>query len=147
MAAASRRTVALQWRFPQPPAEVWRAWTEPALMSRWFGSDPDGTVRSARAEVRVGGSFEVTFVNADGTAYTCFGTYQEVEPTVTLTFTWAWRDRPGPEERIAVRLHPDGSGALMSFEHADIDPQTTHDYEAGWKRTFRKLQRVLQGKD
>ena len=31
----------------------------------------------------------------------------------------------------------------MTFEHANIDDNTTHNYEVGWKSTFKKLERIL----
>lgn len=113
-------------------------------MRQWFGSDPNGTVSSAQADVRVNGRFEVSFANADGDRYTCFGTYLDVEPGKRLAFTWSWTSRPGSTERVKVSLEPEQGGTSMSFEHADIDPQTTHDYAAGWRRTFDKLENVLQ---
>ena len=29
---------------PGSVEQVWRAWTEPPILKRWFGSDPAGTV-------------------------------------------------------------------------------------------------------
>jgi uncharacterized protein YndB with AHSA1/START domain len=138
-----RRSVTMVHRFSRPPHEVWRAWTDANVARLWFGSDPDGTVLEARMDARVGGSFEVTFANSDGTTYTCTGEYLELEPEEKLVFTWGWKNRPSAVERVTVTFESDGSGTLMTFEHADIDSATTHDYAPGWKRTFQKIERAL----
>ena len=37
------------------PEEVWRAWTEPEEMKRWWGPGKNDVVHLAEADVRVGG--------------------------------------------------------------------------------------------
>ena len=137
------RCLTMVHRFSRPPAEVWRAWTDPNVARLWFGSDPDGEVLDAKMDARVGGSFEVRFANSNKTEHTCMGRYLEVEPHEKLAFTWTWKDRPNVEERVEIVFEPDKAGTLMSFEHADIDSATLHDYAPGWKRTFEKLERAL----
>ena len=138
-----RETMVLEWSFTAPPAAVWRGWTDPEMMRKWFGSDPKGVVLHAAVDLRIGGWYEVSFVNSDDTEYTCAGTYREVVPLSLLVFTWTWKDKPAAAELVTIRLEPAEAGTLMTFRHADIDPGTTHDYEAGWKRTFQKLARAL----
>ena len=41
-----------------PIEAVWEAWTNPAIILNWFGSDPGGTGVKARMDVHPGGSFE-----------------------------------------------------------------------------------------
>lgn len=130
-------------RLSAPPKVVWRAWTEPDLMKLWFGSDPVGKGVSAQADLRVGGSFEVTFRNSDGTEFTPSGRYLEVEPFRRLVFTWIWKDKPDAEERISVEFHPEDRETRMVFDHSQIDPATSHNYEVGWNTCFDKLARVV----
>ena len=130
-------------RFPQSLGAVWKAWTDPELINLWFGSDPNGMVLHARLDVRVGGSFEITFRNSDQTEFTCFGTYQSVIPCQQLGFSWKWKNTPEVTEFVSVRLDSEVGGTNMIFEHTDIDPHTSHGYEAGWNRTFDKLAQTL----
>lgn len=130
--------------FKASPTELWRAWTEASLVSRWFGSDPAGSVSQARLDVRVGGRFEVTFANADGTAFTCSGDYLVVEPHARLAFTWRWRNEPGVETQIWLRFAPADGGTVQHFEHRGLGAATAHNYAVGWQSTFDKLERALR---
>lgn len=133
----------LERRFDAPPAALWQAWTDPDLVRQWFGSDPAGTGSHARLDVRVGGSFEVTFANSDGTEHTCSGDYLVVEPHTHLAFTWRWRSEPGVETAIHLRFTPVAGGTLQHFEHRGLGAATSHNYAVGWQSTFDKLARAL----
>lgn len=133
--------------FSQPPQKVWQAWTDPAIVKCWFGSDPNGTVLAASLDVRLGGRFEVTFQNADQAQFTCIGQYKEIEPDQKLVFSWTWKDRPEVLELVSIIFQAEQNGTKMFFEHANIDPATTHGYENGWKSTFEKLERTLQAEN
>lgn len=143
MSSPAAGSIRMIRRFAAPPAQLWQAWTDPERIRLWFGSDPNGVVTQAQLDVRVGGTFEVTFANSDMSEYTCFGTYQEVDPHRKLSFSWSWKNTPGVQEQVSVSLQEDQSGTLMTFEHANIDPNTSHGYENGWSSTFEKLQRAL----
>jgi uncharacterized protein YndB with AHSA1/START domain len=124
--------------------QVWRAWTEPPILKRWFGSDPAGTVLAALLDVRPGGKFAVTFANADGTTYTCRGVYAVVEAQRRLAFSWGWDNEPGVQTQVTVRFAPERAGTRLAFEHAGLGSSTGHDYAGGWARTFDKLIRVVE---
>jgi uncharacterized protein YndB with AHSA1/START domain len=145
MKTNSNRSVRISWRFSHPPAKIWQAWTDPAIVKLWFGSDPNGKVLNAKFDVRVGGSFSVTFANSDGTEFTCRGIYKEIEVNLRLVFTWGWENQPEVDELITLEFSPDDDGTLMTFEQSNIDPETTlHNYEEGWRSTFQKLEKALE---
>ena len=123
--------------------KVWKAWTEPALISKWFGSDPNGQVLRSEMNIQPGGNFEITFRDSDSAEHTCYGIYAEVQPFNKLSFTWSWKSEPGVESFVTVLLSPKNNDTLMQFEHADVGSESAHNYEQGWKSTFLKLERML----
>jgi len=122
---------------------VWKAWTAPLIILKWFGSDPNGSGVSAKMDVRRGGAFEISFRNSDQTEFTCSGVYFEVIEYQNLNFTWSWKNEPGVESSVFVSFTPTENGVLMKFEHANFGNSSGHDYEKGWRATFVKLARVL----
>jgi uncharacterized protein YndB with AHSA1/START domain len=77
--------------FDAPRDLVWKAWTDPEHVARWFGPRAITTPASTiRMDVRPGGTFELTMVSDDdGTEYPSGGTFLEVEEPKRLV----WRDR------------------------------------------------------
>ena len=51
-----------------PIEAVWEAWTNPAIILNWFGSDPGGTGVKARMDVHPGGSVTAV-IEANGGRY------------------------------------------------------------------------------
>ncbi|NUB43896.1 SRPBCC family protein [Fertoebacter nigrum] len=68
-----------------PPAKVWRCWTEPELLKRWFTPHPVVT-REAIMDVRPGGRFYTVMV-IDGVDHASDGCFLAVEPERLLVFT------------------------------------------------------------
>ena len=144
MQTESTQSVRISWKFSHPPVKVWQAWTDPSIAKLWFGSDPNGKVLDARFDVQINGPFSVTFVNSDGTEFTCRGIYKETEPNNRLVFTWGWANQPDVDELISLEFSPDEHGTRMLFEQSNINPETTlHNYEVGWRSTFQKLEKTL----
>ena len=143
MQGSSSNSLQLEHHFLHPPSKVWQAWTDPAVVKMWFGSDPNGIVLDATLDVRVNGSFRVKFSNSDGTEYIAKGIYKNVETNRKLSFTWGWEDRPSIIESISLEFKGETQGTVMSFTHHDIDKDTAHNYAEGWRSTFKKLEKVL----
>jgi uncharacterized protein YndB with AHSA1/START domain len=137
-------SIQITWKFPHPPAKLWQAWTDPAIAKLWFGSDPNGKGLEAKMDVRVNGSFSVTFANSDGSEFTCQGIYKEIEPYTRLVFTWGWENPLTSTEQISLQFTPNDHGTLMTFKQINIDANTLHNYEEGWRSTFQKLEKALE---
>jgi uncharacterized protein YndB with AHSA1/START domain len=77
--------------FDAPRELVWRAWTDPEHMSRWFGPHGFTTpLATVTMDVRPGGTFEFTMVSDDdGNEIPSGGTFLEVVEPERLV----WRDR------------------------------------------------------
>lgn len=124
--------------------QVWEAWTEPEFILQWFGSDPNGKGLSAKLNVEQGGSYEITFKDGDGTEHTCMGKYLIVENFRELLFTWEWKNEPGVESLVDITLDFINDGTSMIFEHKNLGTASAHNYLAGWKGTFLKLEIALK---
>jgi uncharacterized protein YndB with AHSA1/START domain len=72
-----------------PRHNVWRCWTEPALIVRWFTPPPWQTV-AAEMDVRPGGSSLVVMRGPEGQEVPNPGVYLEVVPGEKLVFTDAF---------------------------------------------------------
>ncbi|MFN0094359.1 MAG: SRPBCC family protein [Dehalococcoidia bacterium] len=90
-----------------PVALVWRCWTEPALMLKWFTPAPFKTF-SVDTNLVPGGYSNVVMESPDGDRFPNEGCYLVVEPERRLVFTDALRGdfRPAPKsDDIQMTAH------------------------------------------
>ena len=78
--AAEQRVLVITRIFDAPPHLVFKAWTEPERLVRWWG--PRGfTLTSCELDFRPGGRFRFCMRSSEGTDYRSEGVYREiVEP-------------------------------------------------------------------
>ena len=136
-------SINLEIKIHAPVQEVWKAWTDPALILQWIGSDPKGEGLKARMDVRPGGMYEISFRGSDKVEHTCFGIYTEVKEFRKLIFSWEWKSEPGVESFVSVDLTPDNDNTLMQFEHLHVGNRSMHNYLTGWTMTFEKLKLIF----
>lgn len=124
-------------------ASVWGAWTDPRIVSQWFGSDPAGTVLNATLDVRPAGTYSITFRDSSGVEHTASGQYRVVRHPQELSFTWTWKSEPDHETLVTILLDEHESGTRMLFEHSQLWAGSSHGYAEGWRSTFDKMERAL----
>ncbi|MFC4053495.1 SRPBCC domain-containing protein [Actinomadura syzygii] len=140
-----------------PRATVWRAWTDPSRLERWWVPAPS-RCRVERLDLRPGGAF-VTRLSADGTAEfvphldACFLAVDELERIVfTNAIDGAWR--PAAPEPVAMTAtitlhdHPDGTEYRMLVRHGDPESRDRHaklGFADGWGTTAAQLAALTEG--
>jgi uncharacterized protein YndB with AHSA1/START domain len=142
---AEKPSLTLERYYPVAPEKVWRAWTDPQALSRWFGPGGPQPVALAELDVRVGGRFRVLFGGADGKEHEVQGVYREVVPNRRLVFTWVWpRTTPERESRVTIEFRKAGRGTELVFTHAQhFDEKVRDDHRQGWSESFNKLEQFL----
>ena len=135
--------VRIETSFNTTREKVWEAWTKPEFILQWFGSDPNGKGLRAKMNVEEDGAYEITFKDGDGTEHTCMGKYLIVKKFRQLSFTWEWKNEPEVQSLVNILLDPINDSTAMIFEHKNIGTLSAHNYLAGWKETFLKLERAL----
>ena len=96
----TKPSLTLKRRLKAPPEKVYKAWTVPEEMMRWWGGNNPAT-HMAATDVRVGGRFDVGFKSDNGEQHNVGGFYREVVPNEKLVFTWR-----GAQRRSANRWSP-----------------------------------------
>ncbi|HTX54799.1 MAG TPA: SRPBCC domain-containing protein [Candidatus Baltobacteraceae bacterium] len=78
---------------------VWRAWTEPKLLARWWG--PSAVTNPVcELDVRPGGLFRIVMRLADGVEYPVRGVFREVVKPARLVMTMDCSDHPADWHRM-----------------------------------------------
>ena len=140
-------SLTLTRNYPVAPEGVWRAWTDPQALKRWFGPGGEDPVSLADLDVREGGRFRIVFGGSDGRAHEVQGVYREVVPNRKLVFTWTWpNSTPERESVITIELRAAAGGTELVFRQEQFFDATVRDgHRRGWSESFVKLDRFLTG--
>jgi len=132
--------------FDAPPRLVFKAWTEPERLVRWWG--PQGfTMPSCEMDVRPGGAFRFRMRGPDGTDHWLQGVYQEIVEPERLVCTWTWVDaegKPGHETLLTVCFAEQGAKTKLSRDRAVFESVTARDaHQSGWTGGLDRLAEYL----
>ena len=124
------RTVVVERDIAHPPEKIWRALTQPHLISEWlFKSD-------FRPEIGAGFKFTQDWGDIDCRVL-------EVEPHRSLAYTWA---AFGLESTVTWTLTPIGTGTRLRMEQAGFTRDQDAAYKgsrASWPHFFTALEKLL----
>ncbi len=93
--------------FDAPVQLVWKAWTDPEHVMRWWG--PKGfTSPVAKMDVREGGMSLVCMRSPEGRDLYNTWTYREIVPMQRIEFVMDWADKDGRRiDPVTIGLPPD----------------------------------------
>jgi uncharacterized protein YndB with AHSA1/START domain len=147
-AARPERELVLTRVFDAPPPLMFKAWTEPEHLVRWWG--PAGfTMPACKMDVRPGGSFRYQMRAPDGADHWLQGVYREIDPPKRLVLTWAWEDgegKPGHETLLTVTFAEHQGKTRLTMRQAEFESDSARDaHERGWSSALDRLAAHVAG--
>lgn len=129
-----------------PIDRVFKAWTDPALMQRWFC--PGSMSARVMADPRVGGTYRIEMREASGETHIVSGVYQEVSDNVRLVFSWRWEGSK-MDTVVSVDFRVSGSNCTdLTIVHSGFDGADTRDkHNQGWAACLEKLEDAASKKE
>jgi uncharacterized protein YndB with AHSA1/START domain len=145
--------------FDAPREAVWKAWTDPEWVKRWWGPK-DFTAPFSRIDLRKGGKYLFCMRSPEGKDYWSTGVYQEIVEPSLLVFTDSFADEKGNivpathygmsqdfplELQVTVTLEEHKGKTTMTLHHVGIPAGKMLEMtEAGWNESFDKLAESLK---
>lgn len=136
------------------PELVWKAWTMPEHIKKWFTPAPWKTV-DCTIDLRPGGNFHTTMQSPEGELFPNAGCYLEIVPNKKLVWTSAleagFRPVVKPENGAGVMLftgmilieaHPKGTKYTALAVHSNEEDRNNHEamgFEEGWGKALEQL--------
>lgn len=138
-----------------PRELVWRAWTNPAYLTRWWGpknfTSPSGTI-----DLRVGGKYLFCMRSPEGKDFWSTGIYKEIVPFERIVCTDSFADEKGNvvpashygmpgddwpmELLVTVTFEDAGKKTRMTLRHVGIPAGEMGKMAGqGWNESFDKL--------
>lgn len=150
--APGKDPIELEGLFDAPPERVFRAWTEPDQLMKWFGPE-ENLLKAAEIDLRVGGQWRL-FLNTSGEAAERFeGEYLAIEPGERLVFSWSHvavapdgTQEATPASKVSVTFEPVGAKTRMHLRHEAIQSENARrNVGNGWSGSLDRLERYLAG--
>jgi uncharacterized protein YndB with AHSA1/START domain len=140
------RTVRLHRVLRTPPEKVYRAFVEAGAMAKWI--PPYGfTCTVHQMEVRVGGTFRMSFTNfSTGLGHAFGGEYLELVPNEKIRYTDQFDDPnlPGVIE-VTVNLKPVLCGTELSITQSGIPEVIPLEMcYLGWQESLAQLATLVE---
>ena len=131
--------------FDAPKHLVFRAWTEPGLIERWWGGER-GEIKSAEVDLRVGGKWRCVMVLDDGSEAAFRGEYREVVPNERIVSTEVYEGVSGAQALNTVTLEErDGRTILrLLVEYASKEARDAH-LASGMETGMQEGMDLLEG--
>ncbi len=125
------------------PAELFRYWTEPGLLTRWWPKE-------AEVDAVKGGTYHLAWPNME---WHLRGTYHTFNPGRLLVFTWRWDHEPdAPTRVVTLDFQPleGDTGTRLHLthgyyrEHAPEDMKERQGHLEGWHYFLGRLQKIVR---
>lgn len=138
--------VVVQRRFAAPPADVYRAHTDPEIAQQWL-LGPDGwSMPVCISDARPGGAIRYEWSDGKGGGFHLTGEYIELDPPHRIVHVERMHlPDPTPDNRIETRFEADGAGTLMVMrmtlpDRATREAMLATGMEHGMEASYARLE-------
>ena len=145
--------------FDAPRELVWKAWSDPLRMAKWWGPK-DFTTPACMIDFRVGGKYLYCMRSPEGRDYWNTGVYEEIIVPERISCTDSFADAEGrivPASyygmdgdwplvlHLTVIFEEVEGGTKLTLRHRGIPAgQMSELTDAGWNESLDKMMEVLQ---
>jgi len=151
MEKRSRMECVLVFRriYDAPIERLWRAWTDPAELGRWYLAGDDHVIHFAEVDLRVGGRFRVSFGQPGKTPYIETNRYTEIVRPTRLAWegelTVDGRQVPGGAASVVELIDLGGGRTELVLTNTGDEDLWRH--REGWIPCLNSLDRLLAAAD
>jgi len=143
--------------FSAPPELVWKAWTDPEHVKRWWGPE-HFTSPFCKIDLRVGGKYLFCMRSPEGQEFWSTGTYREITPHERLVITDSFADPEGNvvsasyygmgddfplELQVSIQFEEVDGKTRMTLRHSGLPLSMQSMTNEGWNTSLDKLEASL----
>lgn len=147
---SERDTVVCSRIFKASVERVFAAWTDPALLSTWFGPQGVASTRAA-VDLVVGGRYDLYMTTSAGDEIHRYGVYREIVANQKLVFTWVLEGQvcAGSVEAVvetvvSIEFRAHESGTEVALTHRGLPTAASREaHQSGWEGCLQCLQQML----
>lgn len=144
---STERELVITRVFDAPRRLVFKAWTEPEHLMRWWG--PKGfTLPSCKMDLRPGGTYRFHMRSPEGDDHWSQGVYREVVEPERLVLTGAWTAADGKpissETLLTVTFEEHEGKTKLTLHQVGFESVKKRDsHQGGWSSSLERLAEYL----
>ena len=147
-AESAERELVITRIFDAPPHLVFKTWTEPDHLVRWWGPQGFTSTIIGKINVRPGGNYRIHMRSPEGNDHWSQGVYREVVEPERLVMAGAWTDADGnptsPETLLTVTFEEHQGKTKLTLHQAIFESVTARDaHRGGWNSSLDRLAEYL----
>jgi uncharacterized protein YndB with AHSA1/START domain len=148
----SERELLLTRVIDAPREKLYRAWTDPEIITKFFAPKPWSTPR-AELDVRPGGSNLIVMAGPDGTEFPNHGVYLDVVENrrlvVTDAYVRAWEPSEKPFMTLTLTFDDEGgktryTARVTHWSKEDCDAHENMGFHEGWSQVTDQLEELVR---
>lgn len=145
------RRITITRRFAAPPALVYRAHTEAALIRQWMNGIPGWEITECACDARPGGAMRYAWSGPEGAGFHLTGEFLELTPGARILHVERmFVPEQTPDNHIETLFTAEGDGTLLTMtmtlpDEAARRAMLATGMEEGMSVTYDKLDALLAG--
>lgn len=147
LAAQTGFSIRLRQRFNAPRDRVFRAWTDPDVLKRWWC--PNGWIPAEiEVDLRVGGVYRMGMQRlAGGAPVYVDGVFLDVRVPERLVYTWRWKNafEGMPETCVTIQFFERGGATEVLLAHENLpEIPICLRHRSGWIAAWERIHSALE---
>jgi len=144
---SAERELVITRVFDAPRHLVFKAWTEPERLMRWWG--PRGfTMTFCKMDLRPGGAYRFHMRSPEGTEHRSQGVFREIVEPERLVLVGGWADAEGnairPETVLTLTFEDVDGKTKLTLHNSGFESVTARDsHRGGWNGSLDCLAEYL----
>lgn len=141
---ATENIIVIEENFRAPKAKVFKAWTTPESLKKWFMAEEGAVVKDAEVNLLVDGTYfiNVAFRGYDPTSIN--GKFLKVSIPSALEYTWTTPVLKGKITKVEVKFLDREQGSKIYLSHGEFENENEMQLHIdGWKGCLSRLDEYL----
>ncbi len=145
-----KREVVVTRVFECPRELIWKAYTDPEMIPKWWGPAKYST-RVDKMDAREGGMWRFVHSDSSGKEYAFHGIYREMSKPERIVSTFVFEGAPGKEIIDTLTLEDLGEGKTLYASRSayesikDFEGMISSGMESGMRESLDRLAKLVEG--
>jgi uncharacterized protein YndB with AHSA1/START domain len=137
----TENTLRIVRTFRAPAEKVFRAWTDPRELDRWF-APTHGYETVSQVDLRVGGTYRIAMKSPEGSVHTVSGVFREIVPPKKIVYTWKWENKPEMGDTVVtIEFRSLGGSTELTLTHEFLtEAKEREEHNKGWNGCLNRLE-------